>query len=219
MSVLSGRAWAWRLEPCRKGITHQRSRISGPRTVHENVNLSRKVLVTRNRTCGLSPGGWRMLAALETLGWPTLSVLVLERVGPSSPLTSPDCFFSSSARVHAQQTFSSIVVAPTAPRPISGTLHEFCSDGISVQIVELLRHFRAGVDIEILVAAGGGGCGVADWERGRVAEWKSSGHSGEWRASNRRRIGRADLKFGHYMEVRPDWPLEVPAGCAGTFAD
>jgi hypothetical protein len=55
------------------------------------------------------------------------------------------------------------------------------------------------VDIEILVAAGGGGCGVEDWERGRVAEWKSAGHSGEWRSSNRRRIGRADLKFGHYI--------------------
>jgi hypothetical protein len=97
--------------------------------------------------------GGALLAAREPLGWPTLSILVSERVGLSSPLTSSDCFFSSSARVHAQQTFSSIVVAPTAPRPISGMLHELCSDGISVHIVELLRHLRAGVDIEIIIAA------------------------------------------------------------------
>ena len=31
--------------------------------------------------------------------------------------------------------------------------NEFCADGISVHIVELLRHLRAGVDIEIVISA------------------------------------------------------------------
>src|SRR5258705_1655292 len=44
-------------------------------------------------------------------------------------------------------------MTPTAPRPISGMLHELRPHGIFVHVVEFLLHLRAGVDVEVVVAA------------------------------------------------------------------
>ena len=56
-------------------------------------------------------------------------------------------------RIHVQQRAPAMIKAPTAPRPITGMLHEFLFYGILVHVVQLLDHFRSRIDVEIVVAA------------------------------------------------------------------
>ena len=81
-----------------------------------------------------------------------MRVCFLQRVGHSSSLTPGAlAHLHLYLRINLQESFLSIVVAPAAPRPISGMLHKFLFHGISVHIVEFFLHLRLRVHVEIVI--------------------------------------------------------------------
>ena len=83
--------------------------------------------------------GWPTLCGL-CKGWDALALGFRTRL-PSSP------------RIHLQQSLASIIMTPTAPRPIPRMLHQLRFHRIRMHVVQLLRNLRRRIHIQIKITS------------------------------------------------------------------
>src|SRR5256885_1077650 len=57
----------------------------------------------------------------------------------------------SNPRIDLQYPLVSIIKTPTAPRPVPRMFHKFCFNRIRMNVVQLLLHFRARIDVKIVI--------------------------------------------------------------------
>ena len=64
-----------------------------------------------------------------------------------------DCWGGRVPRIDFNESFAAIVEGPTAPGPVARVADQRFSNGVGMHIVKFFEQFRAGIDVEIVVAA------------------------------------------------------------------